>query len=308
MPSNEGQAPGIFEAREAPTVDFARVAFGETSNPAEYVPREATEDALLQLERAVRAGRCAALTAPPGLGKSLLLHLLDRRLAPGFRCLFLPYGALAVDDLCAWALGLLGEPAGDDPRTSLVRYARRAAAEGNVLVLLIDDGSSVPLETARELGALVRESGNRLRLVLAAADDATSSRVISVFHPEIVDVRLTDPMTTLETRLYIETRLDQSDVPHVLRSRFHEETIGWIHRLSGGVPRRVHELGRSLLDEPPEGVGSLWSEERWLGAPIDDVDESLLGDLPPLPEILAKRPPLELPETLLDDEDDIDLL
>jgi type II secretory pathway predicted ATPase ExeA len=313
LPSNEGQAQGVSgdgaSAAAGPTS-----AFGETSNPAEYVPREATEEALLALEGAVRSGRCAALTSPPGLGKSLLLRLLDRWLAPDYLCLFLPYGALPVEELCAWALGLLEQPTGDNARRELLRFARLSAAEGRILVLLIDDGSSMPLETARGVGDLVRESGNRIHVVLGASDDATSSRVISALHPEIVEVRLAEPMTAMETRLYVHTRLEQAGVPPELRSRFHEETIGWIHRLSGGVPRRVHDLAASLLDEPPEGVGSKWREERWLGAPIGSVEsdgDPLLADLPPLPEILGKRPPLEIREDDLDDfeaDDDIDLL
>ena len=126
MPSNEGQAPGLAQQGRAAGGD-RRSAFGETANPAQYVPREATEHALLALERAVRCGRCAALTAPPGLGKSLLLRLLEKRLARDFQCVFLPYGALSTSDLCNWTLGLLGETAGDDPLASLLRYARFAA-------------------------------------------------------------------------------------------------------------------------------------------------------------------------------------
>jgi type II secretory pathway predicted ATPase ExeA len=307
LQGDEGQA----RRRESGEGAAALAAFGETSNPAEYVPREACETALRALEQAVRAGRCAALTAPPGLGKSLLLRLLERRLASGHRCLFLPYGALATSELCAWVLGLLGEAFRDDPCTELLRYARRSAEEGRVLVLLVDDASSMPRGTARELGELVRESGNRLRLVLAASDDATSSRVLAVLHPDVVLVRFRAPMTGAETRLYVEARLEQARTPELLRRRFDDETIGWIHRLSGGVPRRVHDLGRSLLDEPPEGVGSLWREERWLGAPIEETGDSRLEELPALREILAKRAASAPAETLAEraaEDDDIELL
>ncbi len=296
-----------WEARAGVADALPLDPFGETSNPAEYVPREASELALLALEHAARAGRTAALTAPPGLGKSLLLRLLAKRLVPGFRCLFLPYAAVTLEELCAWGLGLLGESAGDDSRGDFLRFVRREAERGDVLVLLIDDASSMPLETARELGELVRESGNRLRVVLAATDDAISSRLIAALHWEIDEVRFTQPMTALETRLYVQTRLEQASVDQDLRERFNEETLGWIHRLSGGVPRRVHDLGRSLLDNAPEGVGSAWREERWLGAPIDDNHEGLLDD-PDEPHRLGVEADLELPEVLLEEEDDLDLL
>lgn len=281
--------------------------FGETSNPAEYVPREASEEALLAVERAVRAGRTAALTAPPGLGKSLLLRLLAKRLAPG-RCIFLPYAALTLEELCAWSLGLLGEAVSDDSRADFLRFVRREAEDREPLVLLIDDGSSMPLETARSLGEMVRESGNRMRVVLAAADDAISSRVLAALHREIVWVRFTEPMDLLETRLYVRTRLEQASISRELCERFDEDAVGWIHRLSGGVPRRVHELSRSLLEEAPEGVGNAWREDRWLGAPIEDVDPSFLGDSAGLASLHRNEAERELQQLLLDEDEDLELL
>src|SRR5262245_52473240 len=49
--------------------------FSDAPDPARYVPREATERALERLlECAVQPDRPAALMAPPGHGKTLLLH------------------------------------------------------------------------------------------------------------------------------------------------------------------------------------------------------------------------------------------
>jgi type II secretory pathway predicted ATPase ExeA len=260
------------EARRASAGVVALDPFGETSNPDEYVPREASEEGLLALERAVRSGRTAALSAPPGFGKTLFLRLLAKRLAPGFRCLFLPYAAVTSQELCAWSLGLLGEDSGEDARGDFLRFVRREAERGEVFVLLIDDGNSMPLETAQDLGQLVRESGNRLRVVLAATDDSISSRVFAALRREIVDVRLSQPMSLLETQLYVLTRLQRACLPNELCERFNDAALERIHRLSGGVPRRVHDLGRSLLEDAPTGVGRAWSEERWLGTPLDDLD------------------------------------
>ncbi len=322
LPSDEGQATAKGDgaasaaAKAAVPIPAVRLGpFGETANPAEYVPREATEQALLALERAVRDRRLTALVAPPGLGKSLLLQLLAKRLAPGFVCLFLPYASLTMPELSAWALGLLGERVGDDPQADFLRFVRRAASEGRVLLLLIDDAGSMPLETARGLGALVRESlplrtdpgrtGNRLRVVVAAGDDAASSRVIAALHPRIAQVRFMQPMSALETRHYVQTRLAQASVSEERCARFDDEAIGWIYHMSGGVPRLVHHVAGSLLDDAPEDVGRAWGEESWLDAPTEQVHDSLRdpGDgnhLDPDADVPFPEVPIDFDDSLRD--------
>jgi type II secretory pathway predicted ATPase ExeA len=126
--------------------------FGLTADPERYVPRAATEQALAALEPTLREGRRpAALVGPPGLGKTLLLHLAGRRLGDRLRVVYLPYAALPLDELCAWALSLLGFSQSEDTIGDLVQMAREQHARGSGLLLLIDDASAMPLPTARKL-------------------------------------------------------------------------------------------------------------------------------------------------------------
>jgi hypothetical protein len=129
--------------------------------------------------------------------------------------------------------------------------------------------------------------------------------VLAALHPDLAEVRFSDPMTAAETRLYVETHLEQGGVPADLRARFDEETLGRIHRLSGGVPRRVHDLAGSLLRQSPEGVGRAWKEERWLGAPLGDGDPSDAGgevtDFGGADESGGH----EMPDLLLDGDDEL---
>lgn len=297
--ADEGQAKGD----ERPRRGVWAAAFGETANPADYVPREASERALRELEAEVRQGRIVALTASPGLGRSLLLRIVSGRLEPAASCVFLPYAALELDELCAWALGLLEHPADDAPSRALLGAARRRSAAGGELMLVIDDAGSMPLETARGLARLVADSGNRLRLLIGVADDAASSRVLAALHPQLAEVRFREPMTLRETRLYLETRLEQSRVPRALRERFGPAEVGWIHRLSGGVPRRVHELAAALLEDAPAGVGRAWHEEHWLGEPIEGDDDWKGDPLDPLDAASEPEPAPEPPEVLCKDDD-----
>lgn len=92
--------------------------FRETADPARYVPREATEQALGALEAWRReegvGSTVVALVAAPGLGKTLLLRLFEERLrrdgaaSEAGDVLYLPYAGLELPDLCAWCYGLLG--------------------------------------------------------------------------------------------------------------------------------------------------------------------------------------------------------
>ncbi|GAG01361.1 unnamed protein product, partial [marine sediment metagenome] len=72
-------------ARDEP-LGFGSDPFDVTSDPADYVPREASQELLESVETGLQRGaRVIAVTGPPGLGKTLLLRVLERRLRGSFR-------------------------------------------------------------------------------------------------------------------------------------------------------------------------------------------------------------------------------
>ena len=110
--------------------------FPETADPHSYVARDATEEVLAQLLSSVIASRGPVVfNAKPGMGKTILLHVLAERLVGHARCVFLPYGALSLEDLCAWSLGRMGEARGRKPVRALLSIARQLAEHGQVLTL-----------------------------------------------------------------------------------------------------------------------------------------------------------------------------
>ena len=113
--------------------------FGTAADPARYVPREATERALLELERIVLDGESSAvLVGVPGIGKTLLLRLLRRRLESHLETIHLPYAALPASALAHWALDEVDAVSSWDPLGALATRARHALLEGRGgLVLLI---------------------------------------------------------------------------------------------------------------------------------------------------------------------------
>ena len=259
--------------------------FGETTDPGIYVPREATEIALDGMVRGLLEEEGpVALVGPPGIGKTLLLHRAAARVRHRLEPVHLPYAALDLPDLCAWALGASGRQVGREPVAYLGGECRRRAARGSGMALLIDEAGSMPLETARDLAKLVDETRGGLRLALAATEDAQASRVFAALAGDLHPHRLTDPMDEADTARYVETRLERAGATAPIRARFDPGALTWLHTVSGGNPRRLHDIATELIAARPEDVGHAWWEERWLGSPIDDEaaedDDLLAAELP----------------------------
>jgi len=245
--------------------------FGFTANPATYIPREATELVFAELLDAARGPkRIAALTGPPGLGKSLLLRLLARRLEEEFHAVFLSYAALTPEDLCAYALDRLGSPRADDPVGMLKAYARHLKEQGSALLLLVDDAGSMPSSTLRWLCDLVRKSDGSIRCLFAVTDDVNSGAVIAALGNEIAVIRLATPMTRKETGDYVEAHLAVGRVSGAVRARFDEGTITRLYELSGGIPRRLHTAAQAVLRREPEAPPP---EDATLDEQVSALDE-----------------------------------
>lgn len=221
-----------------------RDPFPMTADPDAYLGRAASERALAALERAVLEGAgLAAVTGPPGLGKTLLLRVLAQRLAGQARCAYLPYSALPPEGLCAWALVELGVAPGSNPEAELLAQA----ATEPPLVLLLDDISTLPLSTGRGLADLCAESRGAMRLVAAATDGVGTGAALATLGPGVVEVRLSLPMNPSETSSYVRHRLTRAHAPAGTCARFGDDQIAELHLASGGVPRSVHRLATALL-------------------------------------------------------------
>lgn len=238
-----GRSSSRFGRRSSPVDPFA-----PTADPAAYIPREVTEKALAQLEHGYRHGRrVQVLSGPPGVGKTLLVHVLAERLAGDFRTLYLPYASLAFGELCGWILGLLGEPIGHFPDRELLASARASAGAGRPLLLLVDEASSIPPESAVGLAELVEEARGGLRLLLVPVDEVRAGRMLAILARDVAELRVSTPLSLEESEHYVRTRLVRAGTPFELQRRFDAGLLKRLQRASGGNPQRLQALAGEVL-------------------------------------------------------------
>jgi type II secretory pathway predicted ATPase ExeA len=216
-------------------------AFELSADPSVYVPRLALESALAELcELIGKTPSCTALTGEAGLGKTLLLHVLQERLGGAFECLYVPSPrmAKAPTELWSWVAGAIGLGSGEDDRGAVLGRAHSLAADGSGLVLLVDDAAALAAATRSELIAACETPGLSLVLAFAAEDLAP----LEALPANVRRIDLGPPMTLVETRAYVQARLRRSEPEGEIGGRLGARRLAELHEASGGVPARLHAL------------------------------------------------------------------
>ena len=278
---------GAVDAEEIPLGesgrDARREAFSETSDPAAYVPRPATETALESIrqwaESDGRGSTLAAIVGAPGLGKTLMLRVVESRMNDArdgdTRAIYLPYAGLSPTDLSIWVHGLLGRvspsaatsPSGearrerdegdegeatspeDEAREALEDLASLARSSSEPFFLLFDDADSLPAETLRALIENLPPKESRLRILMALNPDSKATRLLSSLHafapPEIP---LRTRMSIEETEHYLRARMTWAGFPAVEIARLDDGLAHRLHSLSAGVPRALHAEASGVFE------------------------------------------------------------
>jgi type II secretory pathway predicted ATPase ExeA len=243
-------------AARAPTA-VPRDPFGPTAGATRYQPRTASEAHLAAIERHLHDGtRAIVLRGPHGIGKTTLLRVLETRLREPLQPVAIPYARLAPDDFWSFVLHQLGAPRSEAPERDVLEVARRLLRVGGVVVLLIDEATSLPPESAARLAALLGAADGALRAVLAADDDAVGGQIPRLPGAEVL--RMQERLAPVETEAFLLHRLLHSGAAAAVRRRFDARTIASLHRESGGLPielnRLAGEIEREALQpllEPP---------------------------------------------------------
>lgn len=237
----------------------ARDPFDPVASAEAYVPREATEEAYTALRSCVfEDARIGVLAGPAGLGKTLLLRRLGAE-APsrGLEAIYLPYADLSPEGLARWALSTQGAESLEDTAGLLGACLQHLRSEGSGMLLLIDDASALPVETARWLVELAARSQGTLRVALALLDGPEGEPVIEALGSAADVTLLAQPMSHTETRAYLEARLRASGAPSAQRALFDEARVAELHRMSRGNPRRLQAAALAVCrGARPEAIAA----------------------------------------------------
>jgi hypothetical protein len=132
---------------------------------------------------------------------------------------------------------------------ALLELAVRLGRSRATLVLLLDDAGSIPLPTVRRLVALAGDTDGAMRVVLFAAEDVRTARILEALGADALTLRFTEPMSAEETADYIHARLAHAGAPMALVRRFDSEVVARLHVESAGIPRELHKLAGEVYHQ-----------------------------------------------------------
>ena len=234
---------------------LARKPFSKTPDPEFLFPSRQHAEALARLSHALEEREVAVLTGEIGAGKTTLSRALVDAFADRCRFSFIVHPALPPAQL----LGAVGEGFGLAPSrrkadvfSGIAEHVARLDAEGRFGVVVVDEAQLLPRGAFDELRLLTN----------LAADDRALLGVVLIGQPELrerLQERGGEAFTQRVGIAYHVGALDEEETGRYLAHRllvagrsaplFDAGAVGAVHRLAGGVPRRVNQVAAGALLE-----------------------------------------------------------
>jgi type II secretory pathway predicted ATPase ExeA len=234
---------------------LSRKPFSKTPDPEFLFPSRQHAEALARLSHALEEREIAVLTGEIGAGKTTLSRALVDAFADRCRFSFIVHPALPPAQL----LGAVAEGFGLPPArrkaeafSTLADHVARLDGEGLFAVVVVDEAQLLPrgaFDELRLLTNLAADDRALLGLVLVGqpelrerlrerGGEAFLQRVGVAYHVGALDAG--------ETGEYLAHRLAVAGRSAPL---FDPGAVAALHRLSGGIPRRVNQVAASALLE-----------------------------------------------------------
>lgn len=233
-------------------------AFSIAVNPRYLYMSKQHKDALAHLLYGVRGGGFVLLTGEVGTGKTTIIRSLLEQLPDKTDIAMVFNPMAAVPEMLAMICDELGaDYPKDNPSVkaltdALHHYLLENHRRGHSTVLLIDEAQLLPpesLEQIRLLTNLETDTQKLLQIILVGQPELNTllaqprlrqlaQRITARFH--------LNPLTYHETQAYIGHRLQVAGLS-ADRNPFSPQVIRKIHKLSGGIPRRINILCERAL-------------------------------------------------------------
>jgi len=256
----------------APRIDF-------------YHPARGIDAALHGLDRLVRRAEGIGLVVgPPGTGKSLLLGKVAESVREDFDVALLS-GARICTRRALWQsiLAEIGEPyRGIDEaelRLGIVERIRGLAATGSGLVVLVDEGHTLPTRLLEELRQLTNTPTPMPAVHILLAGTAELEEILGSPRMESFAQRIgarhyLEPLDHAETAAYVRTQMKAAGLDW--DAAFEPGCDDAVYSAADGVPRLVNQIcdhalvmaGEAGLERiTPALVAAAWGEIQRLPSP-----------------------------------------
>jgi type II secretory pathway predicted ATPase ExeA len=225
--------------------------FGRKTPPAALLRHKGFEEARRRLRFTVELESVALLLSEPGCGKSLLLgELADELRREGFTVHYMAHatvGPFGLVNVFARKLGLAPRRSRGETALCLAEHLLEGETRH---VLVLDEAQALPDDTLEDVRLLTIADFDRRSpfVLLLAGQSSLDDRLAEPLH-HALDQRITTvarlaPLSSEETRAYVETRLRAAGADHPV---FEDGALETLFDAAGGVPRRVNNLATSAL-------------------------------------------------------------
>ncbi len=222
-----------------------------TQDSGSYVPLPGHEEAVARLVHTIEAGhRLALLTAPAGMGKTLVLRrALAEARDPGRRLALAtsPIDGAQLYSRLAVKLGARGyNPANKGAAwLALDREIRTCALQGFHVVLAVDECQTMmedgAVDDLRRLVQIGASAGCRVTVMLVLGEE--SREEVQFLLPWMLDIRLKS-LTCSEAERYLTARLAAAGCQETV---FSQRSVSRLHLHSGGTPSGLNRLASLCL-------------------------------------------------------------
>lgn len=220
--------------------------------PESYFPSPGYEEALARVHFLIDGQkRLGTVMGAGGCGKSLLLQILENQLGGRHAVVRVKLLGMVTDEFL-WQIaaglgaslstgaqiGAVWQTIGD--RLAVNRYQRVKT------VFLLDDADNAELDVLTAIGRLAQmEFSIDASLTIVITADVARTRLIGPRLQDLNELRIElEPWLVEETGDFLEKSMGRVGR---YAPTFTDQAVGEIHRLSGGVPRRVIQLSELAL-------------------------------------------------------------